>query len=69
MSRNRGAALASLLLLTACVAATRAQNLDTLQPIVRSTPGQARGYFGYSAVLHQTSTATNSFGAALANTR
>lgn len=67
MSHNRGVAVA--LLFIAYVAATRGQNLDLLQPIVRSTPGGDRGYFGYSAVLHKTNDAPAPFRDALENTR
>lgn len=54
-SRQATTTSIALLLLTAAVWSVQAQNIDTKQPYIRSSPDQTNvDYFGYSIVLHQT---------------
>lgn len=55
MSRQGTTTSIALLLLVASVWRVQAQNIDTKQPYIRSSPDQTNvDYFGYSIVLHQT---------------
>ena len=69
--RLSSAALLCLFLAAFC-SDTLAQNVDTLQPIIRSPPGglqDQRSYFGYSLVLHQVATGASDFQTAVENSR
>ncbi len=69
-SRSDGHLLVFLVCSVLVSLTTAAANLDTIGPILKTSPG-AGGVdeFGYSVLLHRISTPTNSFESFLNNTR